>query len=127
MTVNEKFKTAYSNRFNAFLYMGTNKPVKITDAKSGLIRRLIDVTPSGNKLSRSEYNDTVKRVDFELGAIAYHCMEVYKKDPGAYDDYVPISMLGASNDFYNFVLDSYFVFKAEEDISLKQENKKKLV
>ena len=120
MTVNEKFKTAYSNRFNAFLYMGTNKPVKITDAKSGLIRRLIDVTPSGNKLSRSEYNDTVKRVDFELGAIAYHCMEVYKKDPGAYDDYVPISMLGASNDFYNFVLDSYFVFKAEEDISLKQ-------
>ena len=49
MTVNEKFKAAYSNRFNCFLYMGTNKPVKITDAKSGLIRRLIDVSPTGNK------------------------------------------------------------------------------
>ena len=32
MTVNEKFKSAYSSRFNAFLFMGTNKVVKITDA-----------------------------------------------------------------------------------------------
>ena len=119
MTVNEKFKAAYSNRFNAFLYMGTNKPVKITDAKSGLIRRLIDVTPTGEKLSRREYNDVTKRVNFELGAIAKHCEEVYREDPGAYDDYVPVSMLGASNDFYNFVLDSYFTFKEQVDVPIK--------
>ena len=119
MTVNEKFKAAYSNRFNAFLYMGTNKPVKITDAKSGLIRRLIDVTPSGNKLTKREYDDVIKRIDFELGAIAKYCEDIYRKDPGAYDDYVPVSMLGASNDFYNFVLDSYFTFKEQEDVPLK--------
>lgn len=119
MTVNEKFKAAYSNRFNAFLYMGTNKPVKITDAKSGLIRRLIDVTPTGEKLSRAEYHDVTKRVNFELGAIAKHCEEVYREDPGAYDDYVPVSMLGASNDFYNFVLDSYFTFNEQVDVPLK--------
>lgn len=119
MTVNEKFKAAYSNRFNAFLYMGTNKPVKITDAKSGLIRRLIDVTPSGNKLTKREYDDVTKRIDFELGAIAKYCEDIYRKDPGAYDDYVPVSMLGASNDFYNFVLDSYFTFKEQEDVPLK--------
>ena len=29
MTVNEKFRSAYSNRFKCFLFMGTNKPVKI--------------------------------------------------------------------------------------------------
>lgn len=80
MTVNEKFKAAYSNRFNAFLYMGTNKPVKITDAKSGLIRRLIDVTPSGNKLTKREYDDVTKRIDFELGAIAKYCEDIYRKD-----------------------------------------------
>lgn len=119
MTVNEKFKAAYSNRFNAFLYMGTNKPVKITDAKSGLIRRLIDVTPSGNKLTKREYDDVTKRIDFELGAIAKYCEDIYRKNPGAYDDYVPVSMLGASNDFYNFVLDSYFTFKEQEDVPLK--------
>ena len=42
------------------------------------------------------------KLKFELGAIAWHCKEVYLEDPGYYDDYIPISMLGASNDFYNF-------------------------
>lgn len=119
MTVNEKFKSAYSNRFKSFLFMGTNKPVKITDAKSGLIRRLIDVTPSGNKLSPKEYHSLVKQVEFELGAIAYHCMEVYQAAPGFYDDYIPVAMLGASNDFYNFIEDSYTVFKREDGTTLK--------
>lgn len=119
MTVNEKFKSAYSSRFKCFLFMGTNKPVKITDAKSGLIRRLIDVSPSGNKLSPKEYKTTVKQVEFELGAIAYHCLQVYLNNPGAYDNYIPISMMGASNDFYNFVIDSYHVFKKEDGTTLK--------
>lgn len=119
MTVNEKFKSTYANRFKCFLFMGTNRPVKITDAKSGLIRRLIDVSPSGNKLTPKEYKAAVKQVNFELGAIAYHCQEVYLSDPGAYDDYIPVAMLGASNDFYNFVLDSYYVFKKEDGTTLK--------
>ena len=119
MTINEKFKSTYTNRFKAFLFMGTNKPVKITDAKSGLIRRLIDVSPTGNKLPVREYNKLVKQVNFELGAIAYHCREVYLSDPGKYDNYIPISMLGASNDFYNFVMDSYRIFKREDRTTMK--------
>ena len=119
MTVNEKFKSTYSNRFKCFLFMGTNKPVKITDAKSGLIRRLIDVSPTGNKLNPNDYKDIVKRVGFELGAIAYHCQEVYLAAPGMYDDYIPIAMLGASNDFYNFIVDSYHVFKKEDGTTMK--------
>lgn len=119
MTVNEKFKSSYENRFKAFLFMGTNRPVKITDAKSGLIRRLIDVSPSGEKLSSKEYKKTVKQVGFELGAIAHHCEEVYLNDPGYYDNYIPVTMLGASNDFYNFVLDSFPIFKKEDGTTMK--------
>ena len=119
MTVNEKFKSTYSNRFKCLLFMGTNKPVKITDGKSGLIRRLIDVSPSGNKVSASEYRRLVKQVDFELGAIAWHCREVFLADPGAYDHYIPTSMMGASNDFYNFVMDAYHIFKRENGTTLK--------
>ena len=119
MTVNEKFKSTYANRFNAFLFMGTNKPVKITDAKSGLMRRLIDVTPSGNKVSQTEYKKLTKQVSFELGAIANHCKEVFLEDPTYYDGYTPILMMGASNDFYNFVLDSYPVFKKDDGTTLK--------
>ena len=119
MTINEKFKSTYSNRFKCFLFMGTNKPVKITDAKSGLLRRLIDVTPSGNKLDQKEYKKLVKQISFELGAIASHCQEVYLSDPNRYDDYVPLEMMGASNDFYNFMIDSYHIFKNEDGVTLK--------
>ena len=119
MTVNEKFKSTYTNRFKSFLFMGTNKPVKITDAKSGIIRRLIDVSPTGNKLPVKEYKALTKQISFELGAIAYHCQEVYLSDTHAYDDYIPVAMFGASNDFYNFVIDSYHVFKKEDGITLK--------
>ena len=120
MTVNEKFKSTYANRFKCFLFMGTNKPVKITDAKSGLIRRLIDVSPTGNKVPQSEYRRLVKQISFELGPIAWHCKEVYLEDPDYYNDYIPVSMMGASNDFYNFVFDSYHIFKKEDGVTLKQ-------
>ena len=99
--------------------MDTNKPVKITDAESGLIRRLIDVSPSGDKLSPKEYKTVMKQIEFELGAIAYHCQNIYLANPGMYDDYIPVAMLGASNDFYNFIIDSYHVFKKEDGTTLK--------
>lgn len=114
MTVNEKYKSTYENSFNCFLFMGTNKPVKITDAKSGLIRRLIDVSPSGDLLPSNEYNNCMSQIPFELGGIACHCRDIYLEDPGFYNDYIPVTMLGASNDFYNFVLDSYYTFKKED-------------
>lgn len=120
MTVNEKFKSTYTNRFNAFLFMGTNKPVKITDGKSGLLRRLIDVAPSGDKLSLKEYTHCMNQIKFELGAIATHCIAVYKDNPNMYDAYIPKVMLGASNDFYNYVVDSYFTFKDEDGVSLNR-------
>lgn len=119
MVVNEKFTKGYTNCFKCFLFMGTNNPVKITDGKSGIIRRLIDVTPSGNKLNINEYNVAMKQINFELGAIAQHCLSVYLDNPGYYDDYIPISMIGATNDFYNFVIDSYHVFKKEDGTTLK--------
>ena len=120
MTVNEKFKTAYQNRFNCFLFIGTNKPVKITDAKSGIIRRLIDVSPTGDKIPIKKYRILMSQIKFELGAIASHCLEVYEENKDIYDDYIPVTMLGASNDFYNFILDNYEEFKGQESVTLKQ-------
>lgn len=119
MSVNEKHKSQYENRFICFLFMGTNKPVKITDGKSGILRRLIDVSPSGNKIGPREYKKLIKQVKFELGPIAHHCKEVFLANPGAYDDYIPTSMMGASNDFYNFMIDSYHVFLKEDGTTLK--------
>lgn len=120
MTVNEKFKSTYANRFNAILFMGTNKPVKITDSKSGLTRRLIDVRPSGTTVPHQRYNQLVAQIPFELGAIASHCLKVYEDNKDIYDNYVARDMLEATNDFYNFISDSYFTFKEQDGVSLKQ-------
>lgn len=119
MSVNEKFSKMYENNFKCFLFMGTNRPVKITDAKSGLLRRLIDVSPTGDKLKPSEYKQLMKQITFELGAIAQHCANVYLEEPDAYDDYIPTNMLSASNDFYNFVLDSWSIFRKDDETTLK--------
>ena len=118
MMVNEKYKKMYKMRFHTFLMLGTNKPVKITDAKSGLIRRLIDVQPTGSTLTRSEYMAHVKGMSFEFGKIARECIDVYKADPDYYVGYVPTSMLSATNDFYNFITDNYYELKDKGGISL---------
>jgi hypothetical protein len=47
MMMNEKYKPSYTAKAEALLFIGSNQPVKITDAKSGIIRRLIDIHPTG--------------------------------------------------------------------------------
>ena len=120
MMVNEKFKAQYEATFSAFLFMGSNKPVMITEAKSGLIRRLIDVRPTGSTLPHDTYDSCMARIPFELGAIAKHCLDVYKSMGFTYyDRYKPTNMFGATNDMYNFVYDHYDIFADEKYVSLK--------
>lgn len=118
--INEKYKSSYPSKINCFLYMATNRPVKITDAKSGIIRRLIDVKPSGRKLPPEQYNELISQIDFELGGIAYHCLEVYKSmGKNYYSTYRPVDMMYKTDPFFNFVEDCYDVFKREDGTSLK--------
>lgn len=121
MIMNEKYKSAYSMRINCFLFMGTNKPVKITDAKSGVIRRLIDVRPTGQKIPIRRYNSLMAQIDFELGGIANHCLEVYREmGKNYYNSYRPVDMMYKTDVFFNFVEDQYFFFKEQDEVSLKQ-------
>lgn len=121
MEVNEKFKSKYVMKFNTFLFMGTNKPVRITEAKSGIIRRLIDVRPTGHKIPRQRYDTLIEQVDFELGQIACHCLKVYKKlGKSYYDNYIPKDMIASTNEFYNFVEEYYDMFLKENGVSAKK-------
>ena len=121
MTMNEKYKPAYEARVNAFLFMGTNKPVKISDAKSGIIRRLIDVHPTGEKISPRRYQTLIAQIDFELGAIAAHCLEVYRNmGKHFYDTYRPTEMMLQTDVFFNFIEAEYEVFSRQDGVTLKQ-------
>lgn len=121
MVMNEKGKSLYEFTSEAMLFVGTNLPVRITDSKSGLTRRLIDVEPSGRKLDIQRYNDIMSRIEDERGSIVRHCIEVYRtKGSSYYDDYKPISMMSKTNPIFNF-LDFYQdELDDEEGVSLKR-------
>ena len=119
LNVNEKFKGIYEMRFNTILFIGSNSPVRISDAKSGLLRRLIDVHPTGNRLSETDYDKCMRQIKFELGGIAYRCREVYLQNKSRYNRYRPMEMMESTNDFYDFVLVYYDTFSSEEYVTLK--------
>ena len=104
MELEEKFKSKYPAVIQSFLIIATNRPVKITEAKSGLLRRLIDVRPSGNLVPTDRYDILMSRIAFEKGAIAQHCLDIYNSmGEQYYASYVPTAMLAATNDFYDFM------------------------
>ena len=120
MEINVKFGSKYISKFDSFLFIGTNKPVKITDAKSGIIRRLIDVKPSGRKVLYSRYCELIDQIKFELGGIAKKCLDLYN-DLGEdyYNHYIPQEMISATNDFYNFVENYFDEFSNADGTTLK--------
>lgn len=121
IVVNEKHKATYTSRVNAFLFIGTNQSVKITDAKSGLIRRLIDVHPTGERLPPNEYEALMQGIKFELGAIAHHCLGVYRRrGRNYYSRYRPMDMIIRTDVFYNFLMANYDLFKEQDGTTLKQ-------
>lgn len=116
LEVNEKYKSKYTARFETFLFMATNKPVKITDSKSGILRRLIDVSPTGNTIPRKKFDVLWNQMKFEYPGIAQHFLDVYESlGPNYYDDYVPITMIGETNDLFNFLEDNYSLIKKESE------------
>lgn len=121
MTMNEKYKPSYTARVNAFLFMGTNQPVKISDAKSGIIRRLIDVHPTGVRIPPNHYQTLMTQIEFELGSIAQHCLEVYLAlGKNYYNAYRPIEMMFQTDVFFNFIEANYDIFKDQNRTTLKQ-------
>lgn len=121
MQMNEKYKSSYSAKAEAMLFIGSNQPVRITDAKSGLIRRLIDVHPTGVRIPVRHYNTLVSQIEFELGAIAAHCLKVYLgMGKNYYNSYRPLEMMLQTDVFFNFIEAHYDLFKAQQGVTLKQ-------
>ncbi len=121
MTMNAKYKATWTDRINAFLFMGTNKPVRISDAKSGIIRRLIDAHPTGTLFQPQHYHTLMAQIDFELGAIAHHCLDVYReKGKNYYNNYRPVQMMLQTDVFFNFVEANFDIFSLQDGCTLKQ-------
>lgn len=117
--VNEKFKKPRSMRITTTLIMASNSPVKITDANSGIPRRLLDVSPSGRRLSIDEYTSVMDGVYQELGVIAKHCIDVYRSlGPNYYRNYRSKTMISETNPVFNFVSEMYSDWGRDDKVTL---------
>ena len=109
--VNDKYARTYTTYPNCFLVCGTNEPVQL-DPNSGLLRRLIDIRPTGEKLEPDEYDECIDHLPFEAPGIAYRCLHVYKsKGKNYYNHYRPEDMLARTSPFHNFIKDEYLRLK----------------
>ena len=109
--VNPKFKPPFITKPGCLLIVGSNEPVQM-GPNSGMNRRLIDVRPTGNKLSGDEYEDCMAGIPFEKSGIAYKCLQTYKKlGKHAYDKYVAEDMMSRTSPFHNFVVENANVLK----------------
>jgi hypothetical protein len=63
----------------------------------------------------------MSQIDFELGAIAAHCLQVYlEMGKNAYNGYRPLEMMLQTDIFFNFIEAYYDVFKEQNYVTLKQ-------
>lgn len=122
ININSKGKNLYPIKPRATLFAGTNSPVKITDRKSGLFRRLVDIQPTGNLIPEEHYHNLMRQVMFELGSIASHCIRVFEELGSTYlSSYRSNDMMYRTNDIFNFVQDHRMVL--EKGLTLKQAHK----
>lgn len=63
----------------------------------------------------------MSQIDFELGGIASHCLEVYRKmGKNYYSNYRPLEMILETDVFFNFVEANYYIFKEQDNTTLSQ-------
>ena len=102
--MNMKFVKEYPFRPIAYLMIGTNEPVKLSSADSGLTRRLLDCSPKGRTpIPYDEYMALMDEIENEYGAIASRCIKFYNDNKKLYKNYKPTGMFNDTNQFYAFI------------------------
>ena len=118
VVIEEKYRAPYVMKFDTFLIMASNSNVEITDAKSGLTRRIIDVEPTGKKVENERYLQLMSQIKFELGGIAQHCLNVYEANKHMYDKYRPERQISRTYKFYDFIDYVYSDFVDMDEVTL---------
>lgn len=111
LEVNPKFGRKFTVSPNCLLIVGSNEPVQLSP-NSGMNRRLIDIRPTGNKLSAEEYDEAIEHLQFEKSGIAWRCYSTFKRlGKHYYDKYIAEDMLNRTSPFQNFVVENYIYLK----------------
>ncbi len=117
--INEKNTKQYTLKPKAMLFMATNDEVTLYNTNLGITRRLLDVYPTYQLLPVGEYRQLVAQMtNFEVPAIAKHCLDVYQKlGKEYYSKYRPEKMIQKTNYIHNFVYDEFEKMKHDDPVS----------
>ena len=105
ISMNIKHLTAYPARLTTTMFMAANEAPKITNRNAGSVRRIIDISPTGNKVDPEEYDELMEGIEREAGAIAWKCKQVYLENPRYYKNYEPRQFMRATDPMYDFMLE----------------------
>lgn len=120
--INSKGKNMYEIKPRTTLFIGTNEPIKISNRKSGLFRRLVDIQPTGLLLDEHRYHQLMAQVMYELGAIAVRCQRLFEEKGSTYmSGYRSHDMMYRTNDIFNYVQEHRHLL--DKGITLKQAHK----
>lgn len=120
--INSKGKNLFEIKPRATLFIGSNEPIKISNRKSGLFRRLVDIQPTGIVFPEEHYHQLINQVQYELGSIANRCIQVFEEyGPTYLSSYRSNDMMYRTNDIFNFVEDNRLVLS--KGLTLKQAHK----
>lgn len=104
INVNRKYQTPYDVIFTGLLITASNQRYKVRNVDSGITRRAIVVEPTSYTFDSETYFDLMKKIDYEIPAIAQEAIDIFNKlGPHYYDNEIDRGMIEASDYIFEFV------------------------
>ena len=119
ISVNKKFKEPYDVKFIGLLITASNQRYKVRNVDSGITRRAMVVNPSGQKVSRTRYNQLMSQIKYELPYIAHMAISRFEElGFDYYDDYFDVDMAEQTDHIFDFIRSN--AIHMQNGITLKQ-------
>lgn len=108
LNVNAKYKQTYDVVFNGLLITASNQRFQVRNVDSGITRRAVVVEPTSVTHDGKTYSQLLKKLDYEIPAIAQRAIDCFNElGPNYYDDFMDVNMAEATDYVFAFVRENY--------------------
>lgn len=119
--VRKLYQDGYSVAFQGLLVTASNARYDAKNVNSGIHRRALVVHPSGNIVSKEDYNRLMNDINYEVPYIAQKAIDRYTELGEAfYDNYRDEEMVNYSDPFHACVSENLPLFTEKDGITLNQ-------
>lgn len=119
--VRKLYQDGYSVSFQGLLITASNACYDAKNVNSGIHRRALVVHPSGNVVSKDDYNRLMNDINYEIPYIAQKAIDRYNElGEDYYDNYRDEDMVMYSDKFHACVRENLPLFTDKDGITLNQ-------